>query len=117
MADSNSFNDGFESPRLPARPFVMITAGVAIFLALGLGGLWTLFALDAPNRRAVPATNPPPPRLESHPMRELQHTRLTERARLNAAATGEIPIDRAMAIISARGATAYDPITPVKRPP
>lgn len=117
MANSDNFDDGFESPRLPARPFVIIAAGIVIFLALGLGGLWTVFALDVPNRRAEPAISPPPPRLESKPARDLQQTRLAQRARLNAAGAGEIPIDKAMAIIAARGASAYDPIAATGRPP
>jgi len=92
MADRTRFNDGFESPRLPARPFVLIAAGMIVFLAVSLGGLWAAFTTSVPGRMAPAALSPPAARLPAP----------TE--------PDEAPIARAMAIIAARGADAYSPI-------
>ena len=110
-------HDKLESPRLPGMPFALTAAGVFVFLALAIGGLWTVFVAAVPDRVPQAAQEPPAPRLLANPPIELQSVWAAQSARLQgyhwvdrADRIASIPIDRAMAIVAARGKDAYGPI-------
>ena len=110
-ADKALNSDGFEPPRLPGKPFMLVAAGVLLFLAVSMGVLWGIFAAAVPNRAPLPAEPAPAPRLQPHPRQELAMTRARENARLEQSnGKALIPIEKAMSIIAARGADAYAPI-------
>jgi hypothetical protein len=110
MARKPNIMDGFESPQLPARPFMLAAAGVLIFLATSMGVLYAVFDVTVTDRVPMLAQPAPEPQLLAHPRSELEMTRADERARLAQSGGNTIPIERAMAIIAARGADAYAPI-------
>jgi hypothetical protein len=117
MAAEPRMPDELATPRLPGRPFVMLLAGVLLFLGLSMAGLWGVFDFSVPNRPPLPAHEPTPPLLESHPSAELGRVLARQSAALSgyrwvdrAKGLLSIPIDRAMTIIAARGADAYAPI-------
>jgi len=116
MADTR-IDDGLESPRVAGTPFALTAIGVLIFIGISVGVLWAVFTSAVPNRLPAPAQRPPAPRLLAHPPTELQAVWKAQRARLEgyhwvdrANKVASIPIDRAMAIIAARGKDAYAPI-------
>jgi hypothetical protein len=106
-----------ESPGLPGRPFALTAVGFLVFLAISIGSLWAVFTSAVPNRVPLPAQLPPQPRLLAHPSAELSTVLARQRARLAGyrwvdrdKKIAAIPIDRAMAIVTARGSNAYAPI-------
>ncbi len=110
-------HDELESPHMPGAPFVLTGIGVLAFLALSIGTLWAIFLAAAPGRIPPQAPQPPAPRLLADPPAELHAVWAEQRARLQGYRwvdrTGKIasiPIDRAMAMIAARGSDAYAPI-------
>jgi hypothetical protein len=117
MAAKPRPHDVLESSRLPGWPFVSVAAGMLVFLALSIGGLWAVFVAAVPNRLPLPAHVPPAPRLQSDPAADLSAVLAQQRARLAGyrwvdrnKRIAAIPIDRAMAIIAGRGTDAYAPI-------
>jgi len=119
-------HDTLESPILPGVPFMLLVAGVLVFLGVSLGGLWGIFSSAVPDRRPAPAELPPQPRLLANPPVELNAVLAAQRAKLTgyhwvdrAKGIVSVPIDRAMAMIAARGADAYAPIpgAPPSPPP
>jgi hypothetical protein len=124
MAAESRHRDDLETPRLSGWPFTALVAAVVVFLAASLGGLWGVFVRDVPNRGQRPAQEPPQPRLLSNPPAELSKVLADQRARLTGYRWTDrgqgliaVPIDRAMAIVAARGANAYEPIPGAPPPP
>lgn len=129
MAKKPRLHDGLETPRLPGRPLAFTAVGFLVFLAIAIGSLWGVFTTAVPNRVPSPAQLPPQPRLLAHPTAELSRVLAQQRARLSGyhwvdrdKKIAAIPIDRAMAIIAARGSDAYAPIpgaplAPASQPP
>lgn len=124
MAAEPHHRDDLESPRLSGWPFTALVVGVVAFLAVSIGGLWGVFVRDVPNRTPLPAQQPPGPRLLSNPPAELSRVLAAQRARLTGYRWTDrsqgliaIPIDRAMAIVAARGADAYAPVPGAPPPP
>jgi hypothetical protein len=118
------FRDELESPRLQERPFILLVAGVLLFLSASFAGLWGVFSYTVPNRVPLPAQRPPAPRLLTNPTAELSSVLSHQRARLAGyhwvdrdQKIVSIPIDRAMAIIASLGANAYAPIPGAPPPP
>lgn len=114
MATRPQPHDKLESPLLPGVPFILLVAGVLVFLAGSIGGLWGVFASAVPNRTPAPAELPPLPRLLADPPAELEAVLSAQRAKLSGyhwvdrdKGILSIPIERAMQIIAARGADAY----------
>ena len=112
MARKPNIIDGFESPQLPGKPFMLVAAGALIFLATSIGVLFAVFDVTVTDRVPLLAQPAPEPQLQPNPRRELAITREEERARLTQNGANTIPIEKAMAIIAARGADAYAPIQP-----
>lgn len=120
MAAEQQSPDRLESARIPAEPFVLMIAGVVGFLIVSTIALWSVFAYSVPNRTPLPAETAPPPLLLSDPNSEREAVTNQQTARLagyrwidRAQKIAAIPIERAMAIIAARGAKAYAPIETV----
>lgn len=112
MAGKPNIMDGFASPQLPGKPFVLVAGGALIFLAISMGVLFAVYAFDVTDRVPVLAPPAPAPQLQPHPRRELEMTRQAERARLQQVDGQTISIEQAMAAIAARGKDAYAPIQP-----
>ncbi|MGH6725189.1 MAG: hypothetical protein ACREB8_01420 [Pseudolabrys sp.] len=117
-------HDELQSPRLPGRPFILLVAGVALFLSVSFGGLRAVFVYNVPDRIPLPAQQPPAPRLLADPPAELSAVLSQQRARLagyhwvdRGKKIVSIPIDRAMAIVASRGADAFAPIPGAPPPP
>jgi hypothetical protein len=117
MAARPQPHDSLESPLLPGVPFILLVAGVLVFLAVSIGSLWGIFVSAVPNRTPAPAQQPPQPRLLANPPAELDAILSAQRAKLSGyqwidreKGIVSIPIDRAMQIIIARGIDAYAPI-------
>lgn len=95
---------------------VGVGAGTAVFLAATLGALWLFY-----NAMGQYGTWPSPahyagPQLQSDPAGDLRDLLQTQTKELQsygwvdrAQGVIRVPIDRAMAIVAARGAAAYDP--------
>ena len=108
------------------RSWIVVAIGFGTFglVAATLGLSW-LFAwsMDLAGPSALPPTAFPPPALQSDPAGELRDYQAAQRARLTGygwadRATGQvrIPVARAMDMIAARGAAAYDPPDPPRWP-
>jgi hypothetical protein len=111
--------DPLQPTAVDAKRIVIAAAGVLVVLGASMGLLaFAYYTL-------VPRGGPPAPRdfrqprLEAHPGAELQQYLTEQRERLNGYrwANGDhslvaVPIDRAMAIIAARGPVAYAPLAP-----
>lgn len=124
MAAESHHRDDLESPRLSGWPFTALVAGVVVFLAVSIGGLWGVFVRDVPDRTPLPARQPSGPKLLSNPPAELSKVLAEQRARLTGYRWTDrsqgliaVPIDRAMAIVAARGANAYAPVPGAPPPP
>ena len=117
MAAEPRMPDELATPRLPGRPFAVLVAGVLMFLGLSMAALWGVFDISVPKRLPLPAHQPPPPQLQSHPPADLARVLAQQSAELSGyrwvdrgKGLVSIPIDRAMTIIAALGADAYAPI-------
>lgn len=112
MARKPNTMDGYASPQLPGKYFIWVAAGALVFLATSMGVLFTVFDFTVADRLPMLAQPAPDPQLLAHPRRELAMTRADERARLTQSGGNAIPIEKAMALIAARGKDAYAPIQP-----
>ena len=112
MARKPNTMDGYASPQLSGKPFILVATGALFFLATSMGVLFAVFDFTVTDRVPKLAQPAPEPQLLPHPRRELEMTRENERARLEASDGNTIPIEKAMALIAARGKDAYAPIQP-----
>lgn len=117
-------HDELESPILPGWPFILLVACVLLFFGASIGGFWALFEYAVPDRELPQAHEAPQPRLQAYPPADLQKVVAAQKARLQGyrwidqgQGIAAIPIDRAMAIIAARGSDAYAPIPGAPSPP
>lgn len=104
---------------LHAWTVVLVGLGTAAFLAAAMAGifLYDRWMGASPNIR--PPADFPPPRLQSDPAGELQAFRAAQQRELDGYAWVDreqalvrIPVERAMALLAARGAQALDPLGP-----
>ncbi|HEY3657954.1 MAG TPA: hypothetical protein VGL34_23510 [Steroidobacteraceae bacterium] len=96
---------------------VIVAVSVVLFLITSMGIMAAIFFALAPSNRAPAPAAFPPPELQAHPARDLQHYLVKQHAELNSYRWTSsdhsfvvIPIERAMEMIAQRGANAYDPI-------
>jgi hypothetical protein len=109
MADN--IRDPFERGGVDTVRILAIAGGLLIFLGISMSALaWTYFAV-VPAETIVPA-HLPAPEVRPDERREIHASLEQQRRRLD---QGAIPIEHAMAAIVAKGAHAYDPITPTGR--
>jgi hypothetical protein len=92
-------------------------AGFILLLAVSIGALYAAFASTVPAHRTPTFKTLPPPQLEPHPAADLRVLLERQRREMNTYAWANkdhtlvsIPIDRAMALIAARGEKAFAPI-------
>ena len=112
--------DRREPPGVATRTILSATMGFLLFVAAGLALLHLYYrhVLDA-EPVPKPAATFPAPRLQADPEADLAELQRRQGERLAAYGwvdrdTGlvQIPIERAMALIAARGADAYAPLEP-----
>lgn len=110
--------DRREPPGVADRTVLIATVGFLLFVAAGLGllGLYYRHVLNA-----VPVPKPvatfPAPRLQVDPRADLTDLQRRQRERLASydwidrnAGIVQIPVERAMALLAARGSQAYAPL-------
>jgi hypothetical protein len=105
------------------RRVAMFAAGYMGLLAASIGILYAVYAGKVPPDHKPAVRQFPPPRLEGHPSAALDALLAKQRVELNRYGWAnadrtlvKIPIERAMGIIAARGAHAYDPIESAQPP-
>jgi hypothetical protein len=111
---------------LDLRPRLVVGIGLGTLGLVGavLGAVWLFEGLAGFKASAVvPPAGFAPPRLQSDPAGELREYQAAQRARLSGYAWADrerglvrIPIERAMAMVAARGAGAYEPLDPPRIP-
>jgi hypothetical protein len=101
-----------------SRVVLAVVAAFAL-LAIGVGGLGAWYWHEVPVKTVPPPATFPQPRVQADEPAELRQILAAQRKRLAAYRWAntqhtlvQIPIGRAMAIIAAKGAHAYDPIAP-----
>jgi hypothetical protein len=111
--------DPLEPTAIDAKRIVFVAASVLVFLGASIGMLAFAYYTLVPRGGPPALRDFPQPRLEAQPGAELQQYLAEQRERLNRYhwansdhSVVAIPIDRAMAIIAARGAGAYAPLAP-----
>ena len=115
---------GHELSDVAIRPVAIAAAAIVLLTAASFGGMWWLAreyaetrALESPPANPLAAAyvpkEPPAPRLQTHPRRELLALRADADARLSSwgwvdATRGiaHIPIDRAITLLAERGLPA-----------
>jgi hypothetical protein len=106
-----------ESPAVREGAVALIMAGFFIFVVTAAIGLFFFYQALAPNTTFVKANQFPSPRLETRSdglrdpeiarqQADLQRFRWIDRAH----GMFQIPIERAMRLVAARGSQAYEPV-------
>jgi hypothetical protein len=108
-------NEQIEPAAVAAGTIAVVAACILTFLSASMGGLWLIYT-RTPRSAPTPAVFPQP-RLQTDEGADLrrllaqQHAELNGYRWANAAHTLiDIPIERAMQLIAARGADGYAPI-------
>jgi hypothetical protein len=111
--------DPLEPTAVDARRIIIAAASVLVFLGASIGILAFAYYTLVPRSGPPSPYNFPQPQLEAHPGVKLQQYLAQQQEHLNGYRWANsdhsfvaIPIDKAMAIITERGADAYGPITP-----
>jgi hypothetical protein len=106
-----------EPVTIAAWTAVGVGVGTALFLGLSMTGLWFYFHANAEIGRTPLPTRFPEPQVQSNPAGDLQALQAMQREQLEGYAwidrdhgLARIPVARAMEVIAARGAAAYDPL-------
>lgn len=113
----------FESPQVEARSTLIFVGGFVVFVGVSLVLLRTFFVAWIVHEPTPSPRQTPEPRLETYS----GQTRAAVDRREDRMASGfawidraggrvRIPVARAMAIIAARGSSAYDPPAPQSKP-
>ena len=91
--------------------------GTALFLGLSMTALWFYFHASAEIVRTPRPARFPEPQVQSNPAGDLHALRAAQREQLEGYAwidrdrgLARIPVARAMELLAARGAAAYDPL-------
>jgi hypothetical protein len=108
-----------ESPAVSARGVLLASLGFLAFVILAMAGLRIFYLALVTGPIYRPPQPQPAPGLQSDPAAELARVQQAQREKLGSYAwvdrqkgTVRIPIDRAMALVVARGAHGYDPLDP-----
>jgi hypothetical protein len=111
---------------LTLRPWLVVGVGLGTLGLVGatLGAVWLFESIAGiPGRGVAPPAAFAPPQLQSDPAGDLRDYLAAQRARLEGYAWADrekglvrIPIERAMAMIAARGTAAYEPLDPPRVP-
>jgi hypothetical protein len=105
-----------ERQSLETGRIVAIAIGTAAALAICMEGLWLFYAAQGKPEQKTAETVFPGPALQSHPVGDLRAMKAAQAKQLNSYAwvdrqhgIVQVPIERAMQLVVARGAKAYDP--------
>ncbi len=120
-------SDHSETPRaapdVATGPVLFAVLGFFVFVGLSLVGLRAYYAWDVREPVVTPQRTFAEPRLQSDPSADLSRFQAVQRQQLSGYAWVDrreglvrIPIDRAMDLIAARGAKAYEPLAPPAEP-
>ena len=119
MADEAPRREHLESPEVVTRPVVLAALGT---LAAVVAAIWLLagiYAWQVPGRNLPAPQTFPEPRVQAHEVEERQRIEAEQRRRLSEYRWADenktlvqIPIERAMKIIAAKGEQAYAPVAP-----
>jgi|SRR6478752_5992043 hypothetical protein len=111
---------------LNLRPWLVVGVGLGTLGLVGavLGAVWLFESITSFRAAAViPPAAFAPPRLQSDPAGDLRDYQVAQRARLSGYGWADrergliqIPVERAMAMIAARGSGAYEPLDPPRTP-
>jgi hypothetical protein len=106
-----------EKGDIATRKVSYVAAGLMAFLIVSAGVLYAVFAAVVPADRTPAFREFPSPKLEANPAAELRALQDKQRKELSSYRWMDsgrtligIPLERAMAIIAARGDQAYAPI-------
>ncbi|MEZ5786447.1 MAG: hypothetical protein R3D62_08230 [Xanthobacteraceae bacterium] len=106
-----------ETPQVRARAVLLTVAGLFLLVAGSLAGLYFYFGWVVHGSTHPPASAFPAPQLQTDPGADLRRLEAAQRARLSDYAWIDrsrgiirVPIERAMALIAARGKDAYAPL-------
>jgi hypothetical protein len=106
-----------ELPDVDSRRVLAISLGFLLFVAIGMAILAGVYGYRLGGYRPAPPAAFPAPELQTNPLADLRRLQDEQRARLAQDGWADqsrglrlIPIERAMDLIAARGAQAYDPI-------
>jgi hypothetical protein len=112
-----------EEPAVRAWAVAAIAASLIVFLAASLGLLWLFYRAQTPGLGATQPAPFPAPGVTTDTATTLRALQEGQRERLQGYAWVDrdrrlvhVPIERAMAAIAAKGARAYDPVTPPAEP-
>jgi hypothetical protein len=124
MAVERESRDELESPALSAQPFALGAVFLLGFVVVSMAVLWLVFLPTVKQRFHLPSQPQSGPTLQADPSVERDRILAEQRKRLDGYrwidkkdGIFSIPIDRAMAIIAAKGADAYAPIAPATAQP
>jgi hypothetical protein len=115
-----------ETPDVMTSRLLVAMVGTVAMVVVALGALYAFYRSSAPSASFIPPRTFSAPQLETKWDGSRDPAIAEQKSRLDAYAwvdrehgIVQIPIDRAMALIAARGATAYDPLSvpSAKAPP
>lgn len=123
MASEPAAAGGREPPGVATLPVAVAAMAFLLFVAAALAGLHLYLRTAVDQPVAVPPEPFPEPRLQRYARAELAAALAEQRARLTGWAWADreaglvrVPIERAMALIAARGAHAFEPLLEPARP-
>ncbi len=107
-----------ERQSLETRWIMAIATGTAAALAICMAGLWLFYAAQGKPEPETAETVFPGPALQSDPVGDLRKLEAAQAKQLHGYAwvdrehgIVQVPIERAMQLVVARGGNAYDPPT------
>lgn len=115
---THDVEDARETPDVQTRWIVATMSGVLAFVAVTLCGLYFFYSLSTPGASFIPPKAFPAPQLVTDadgrrdPLIARQQMRLRSYSWIDRErGVVQIPIDKAMSLIQARGAEAYNPLS------
>jgi hypothetical protein len=119
MAIETHGDERLELPEVSTRPLLYIAVGFLVLLACAVGLLHAVYLHAVPNQTLPAPEMFPQPRVQTgqteqlHLLEDAQTRRLNEYSWVDRKqGLVQIPIDRAMQLLAAEGAKAYDPLLP-----
>ncbi|MFO1039648.1 MAG: hypothetical protein U1E45_22620 [Geminicoccaceae bacterium] len=123
MASEHPAKDRREGPGVATLPIVASAVGYLAFVAVMLFVLQTVFGNRLEKTFVWPPQVLPEPQLQRDPVAERRRVQAEQAARLTGYAwvdrskgLVQVPIERAMELVVARGAAAYDPVLSAEAP-
>lgn len=119
MVDDARGSEHLEPPGVATRPVVITALSTLGVVVTAIFMLASIYAWQVPSRKLPVPQTFPEPRVETHQAEDRQRIEAQQRRRLTQyrwvdqnKTLVQIPIERAMKIIAARGQDAYGPILP-----